>query len=247
MMFGGWGPAAALWADPLGLHSLTPWLAWTDLPRRLVPYHVVIPAGAMLDPAARHAVTRALQTGRRPGYMPISGPQYAAIVAGYSTVRIVAQGSLRWDILDRGALQTFRFDAAEGLALDAAASRGVLGQGRHGPALYIALDPAVPDARIALTTARQAPNPRPTLRDSGLQLSDLRILPCGVSVTAQGFAPGEVNWSAAPGAAYRAIIKAMPGSMISRVDLLTDPQGHLTLPLPTQPGLQVQVDLQTTC
>ncbi|MBC7735926.1 MAG: hypothetical protein H7245_01590 [Candidatus Saccharibacteria bacterium] len=247
VLFGGWGPTAAQWSDPLGLHSLAPWLAWTDLPRRLVPYHVVIPAGAMLDPAARNAVTRALQTGRQAEYIPISGPHYAAIVAGFSTARIVTQGALRWDILDRGALQTLRFDDAQDVTLDAAASRGVLGQGRHGTALYIALDPAVPEARIALTTTLQQPSPRPTLTDSGLQLSDLRNLPCGVSVTAEGFAPGQVDFSATPGAAFRATITAMPGGAITRLDLVADPQGRLTLPLPTRPGLRVLVDLQTTC
>ena len=251
VLFGGWGPTAALWSDPLGLHSLTPWLAWTDMPRRLVPYHVVVSAGAMLDPAARYAVTRALQVGRQPGYIPVSGTHYDAIIAGFSTVHIRPQGALRWDILDRGALQTFRFDAAEELMLDPEASRGVLGEGRHGTALYIALDPAEPRPRIALVPRPflqdSTATPRPTLIDSGLQLSDLRPLPCGVSVTAQGFAPGQVIWRASPGSVYQAIIQPMPVGEINRLDLVTDPQGRLTLPLPTRPGTPVQVDLQTKC
>ena len=251
VMFGGWGPTAALWADPLGLHSLSHWLSWTDLPRRLVPYHLVIPAGAMLDPAARYAVTLALQDGRQPGYIPISGSQYTAIIAGFSTVRIVPQGALQWDISDRGALQTFRFDAADGLMLDPTASRGVLGEARHGNALYIALDSAEPQPRIALaprpSPKSSAASPRPTLIDSGLRLSHLRTLPCGVSVTAQGFAPGQVNWRAVPGSVFQARIQTMPGGKMTSLDLVTDQQGLLTLPLPTQLGAPVQVELSAKC
>ncbi len=249
VLFGGWGPTAALWSDPLGLHSLTPWLSWTDMPRRLVPYHVVIPAGAVLDPAARYAVIRALQVGRQADYIPVSGPQYHAIIAGFSTVRIQPRGALRWEILDRGALQTFRFDAAEGLLLDTRSSRGVLGEGRHGTALYIALDPAEPQPLIALAPRHQgdAAAQRPVLIDSGLLLSDLRTLPCGISMTAQGFAPGEVIWRAFPGAVFQARVQPIPGGQVTRLDLTTDQQGRLTLPLPTRPGEPVQVDLQTKC
>jgi len=244
------GPATPQWADPSGLHSLGPWWAMTDTPRRLTPVHVVIPAGAMLDPAARYAAIRALQVGRGAGLIPVSSAQYQAIVSGFRAVRLRPGPANRWDILDRGGLQTFRVDDAEGLLVDLQQSRGVLGERRHGGALYIALDPAEPQPRIALAHAQDgaAANPaRPLLLHSGLDLSDLRMTPCGMSVMARGSAPGEAVWQAVPGTMFDVTLEPGAGGQTTRLALLAGIDGQVTLPLPTMPGVDVRANLRTGC
>ena len=244
------GPVTPKWADPSGLHSLGPWWEMTDTPRRLTPVHVVIPAGAMLNPAARYAAIRALQSGRGADLVAVSAAQYHAIVSGFQTVRLRPVAANRWDILDRGGLQTFRLDAAAGMQVDLPQSQGVLGQRRQGDALYVALDPAEPQPRIALARAQDgaAADPaRPVLLHSGLELSDLRTTPCGISVTARGTSPGEAVWQAVPGTMFDVTLQPEAGGPTSRLALLAGADGLVTLPLPTAPGVGVRADLRTGC
>jgi hypothetical protein len=84
-------------------------------------------------------------------------------------------------ILDRGELQTVRFDGAEAVMLDLASSSGVLGQARLGDALYVALDPAVENPVVALQPVgtEPAPTDHPYLIDSRWQIWDLKRTSCG--------------------------------------------------------------------
>ena len=75
-----------------------------------------------------------------------------------------------WAITQRGAVETVRFDDADKLAVDYAASTGVLGGNRHAGSLYVALDPSVARAVVTLKARPDDEMPvrcRPTGRTSG--------------------------------------------------------------------------------
>ncbi|MFP4239067.1 MAG: hypothetical protein ACLFRZ_07155 [Rhodosalinus sp.] len=230
------------WADPTGLHRLPEWLRRTGTPRRLLPYHLDVPARAVRDFAGQSAFTAALANARDGGFHPMRGLDYVRMVQGAVAAEVVPRGPRTWEVRNRGALATLRLDTPRDLALDTGASRGVLGLRRMDGALYIALDPAVERPLVALTETGGEPGP-PLLFESGLHLSALRrAAPCAVQVTARGLAPGEVVWRTRPGASAQATVE---GGATLR--LSADAAGLLAVPMPVEAGNAMRLDLEVEC
>ena len=169
----------------------------TDAPRRLKGMHLNYHMYAGTQPESLGAVRQLLAKVRAAHVAPVSAAQYAAIADAFYEVETTRLGQLKWRVANRGALQTVRFDEAAGLYVDMRQAHGVLGFTHHGKALYVALDEAVPEAIVALTSAKPEPRrqERPYLVDSRWQVSRLKVAPCGFEAEVHGYGPGEMAWA----------------------------------------------------
>ena len=174
----------------------------SNSPRRLKPYNLSYHAYAGEYPAVLRSVKDLLSAARLAPLAPISANRYAAIVDGFFRAHISRVGNSSWQISDRGALQTIRFDAADGREVDVPSSVGVIGQRREGSSLYVALDEKVEAAMVVIGPAASPPT-----ISRGLALEESRWLvrdvvrgECAVRLEAQGYGAGSFTWSgAAPG------------------------------------------------
>jgi hypothetical protein len=104
-------------------------------------------------------------------------------------------------------LQTVRFDDAEHLTVAFSESDGVVGQNRHGGSLYVALDPAMPDAVVVLKERKAEPASVPELVESRWQISHLVRRACGFSARAVGFGKGDMTWRGLREGRYRVVAR----------------------------------------
>jgi polysaccharide biosynthesis protein PelA len=194
------------WTGPhFGFMNLSHTLAATEYPRRLKPANIYYHMYSGERPSSLQAVKYHLEWARRVHVIPIPASQYAAIAEGFFSTKIMEVARDRWMILDRGELQTVRFDGAEAVMLDLASSSGVLGQARLGDALYVALDPAVENPVVALQPVgtEPAPTDHPYLIDSRWQIWDLKRTSCGFTFRASGFGLGDMSWHGLEQGPYR--------------------------------------------
>jgi hypothetical protein len=186
-------------APQVGFDGLAETYAWTEEPRRLAPIILNYRAHAGRDPALLRAVRALLSELQRQPLAPVSLASYAAMIDGFSTTEIVKIEPDAWRVARRGELQTVRFDAASGFAVDLARSVGVIGSARHGSSLYVALDPQVEGAVVALASVQDpsARMPRLSLSESRWRVGGLVPEPCGATMRAQGFGSGQFVWAGA--------------------------------------------------
>jgi hypothetical protein len=176
----------------------------TETPRRLKPFDLSYHAYAGEYPALLKSVRDQLSAARLATLTPVSANRYAAIVDGFLKARIDRIGDVTWRIRDRGALQTVRFDAADGREADLQSSVGVIGQKRDGSTLYVALDETIEPATVVLRPLAQSSTvPR------GLALVQSRWLvrhvvrdECAMRFEAQGYGDGSFTWSGAEAGRY---------------------------------------------
>jgi polysaccharide biosynthesis protein PelA len=183
----------------------------TESPRRLKPLNLYYHMYSGQKLAALNALTGNLDYVRNQKIAPVSASHYAAIGEGFYTTRLVRVGTSKWQVRDRGALQTIRFDNAAGKTVDFERSRGVLGQRHHQGSLYVSLDQSAAVPVVALAT------PSPKLASShgqSLRLVDARWRVwnwapdrAGATFTAQGFGDGEFAWMGAAGGTYEITAK----------------------------------------
>jgi hypothetical protein len=197
------------WSAPLfGFQALDQTLSRTEAPRRLKPFQLSYAAQSALDFGTRRAVERHLDAARDAEVIPVAAADYVRIAEGFSTYRAQPDGRNAWKVHDRGALQTVRFDNAQHLALDMAASQGVIGARRKADALYIALDPATAQPRIALAESGVPTGVLPGTRALALASSRLQILAvhhdsCAARATVAGLVGGDMTWVGEPGTTYK--------------------------------------------
>jgi hypothetical protein len=104
----------------------------------------------------------------------------------------------RWQVLNRGALQTVRFDRATLKAVDINNSKGILGQKYQNGSLYVALDSAVKTPVIQLSDRKGLGGyPRslkPYLIESNWKINDLKFIKNKLTFTARGFGKPDMIW-----------------------------------------------------
>jgi polysaccharide biosynthesis protein PelA len=208
----------------------------TELPRRLKGFNIYYHSFSATKPEGVAAVKVNLDKARAANIAPITASRYAEIAEGFFTARIVETGRTSWVIKNRGGLQTMRFDAAEGLSVDYAASVGIVGDNTHGGSLYVTLDPAVAEPVIAVrsgTSAKAASAKSvPRLIESRWTLSAVERAPCAVTAEAQGFGAGDMTWSGlTPGP--HIITASRRGAALATRRVLADTTGRLTVRLAT--------------
>ncbi len=224
---------------------LTETLERTETPRRVraanVYYHMY--SGERL--AALQAVLRNLAWARGHELVPIEASRYAAIGQGFHSARIHAVGPQAWEIRERGALDTLRFDAAGALGVDWQRSRGVLGQRRHQGSLYVALEEGFETPRVALAPRTSAAGAAPPLY---LEHARWRVFAVtrkggGLSARAAGYGRGEMTWRGTPGQAWQIEIDYPDGRM-RRLDVRADAHGRFSFVLDPEPARAVHFSIR---
>lgn len=238
------------WTGPYyGFFMLEETLRNTEQPRRLKPFNLYYHMYSGEKPAALAAVRHFLDLARRSAVAPIPASDYAAIADNFFDIRIERVGEAAWAVTGHADLETVRFDNAQALALDLAASEGVLGANRANGALYVTLDRARPRALVALAPRHVAeaaaatdPSRRPMLRDSRWRVTALEGDGCNTRMTASGFGPGEMTFETMPGRRYD--VTVMRGDeMLTGVSASADATGVLGLALAADAIEPVQVRL----
>jgi len=227
-----------LWSDRFfGYRALVETFERTASPRRLVPINLYYHIYSGEKEVSLKALHENIAYVRAAEIAPIFASEYAAIAEGFYETSIEHLGELRWRISSRGALQTLRFDPPlAGLKVDLEQSAGVLGSRYDMGVLYVALDPAVETAVVAL--AREATFTRPSLVDSRWPVSALWFDGDGFAFIAGGFGAGEMRWRVAPHARYRVTAGKSPSTEVA-----ADSDGLLALTLEPVDGRKVDVRL----
>lgn len=228
--------------DQTGLHLLRQTLEWTEKPRRLKPFHLNYSAKSALHFATMSAITQYLQLAGGGAYIPVSAKDYTAAVEGFETVSFERLGNRTWRVLDRGGLQTVRFDQAGDLALDMVESLGVLGAVRKSASLYVSLDPTAEAPVIALkdddnATGISVKPGHMALATSDRYLADLQRSPCEMSFNLPG--ASKLMFVTSPGAN----LSANFDGELSTIE--ADENGLASLAVPV--AGPVRVTLQPAC
>jgi hypothetical protein len=140
--------------DPAGLHARAAAVARSGKPWPSAPDMLVVRARDLLTEAGQSAVAQARALHASSNRAAMGMVQYAALLKGAVSTQIEPIGTHVWRVSNRGAMHSLRFDQSKGLQLDLTRSRGVLGSWLVGSALFVALDPAVKTAVVALSSER---------------------------------------------------------------------------------------------
>ncbi len=216
----------------------------TDAPRRLkganVYYHMY--SGQKAESLA--AVQSLLRKARTNQVIPITASHYAAVADSYFNVTVMRMDAKTWRILNRGALDTVRFDEPGPVTLDVTKSSGVLGMTTHAGALYVALDPAAAEPTVSLTSSIAPLTPAPSLVESRWQISNLDRQSCGFAANAAGFGQGDMTWRGLVPGRYTIAVTPASGAKAYATEAETDPTGELKLSLPVDAidGVKLTVD-----
>ena len=225
------------WTGPFdAFKMLSETLDNTELPRRLKGFNLYYHSYSAAKPEALAAVVSHLERARTTPVAPITASHYAAIAEGFFSTEITALGHGRWRIGRRGALNTIRLERSDDLEIDYALSSGVIGHSHHAGALYATLDPAVPDAVVAVTPAgpsrRNGSLARAYLAESRWVLSAVSRASCALAATAQGYGAGEMRWAGLPVGTY-VVTAARDGGVLASEPIATDAQGRLAFRIDT--------------
>jgi hypothetical protein len=212
----------------------------TEAPRRLKPFNLYYHMYSGEKAASLAALKHILDLARASPVIPVKASDYAAIADDFFPTEIAQVDALMWSIKARGAMNTFRFDDASGLDVDWLRSAGVMGTNRVNGALYMALDPAAGEATIALReggrdsgTDPEAANGLARLIESRWQVKAVAPLaPCGFTLTAEGYGPGDMIWQTSANRAYDLSIKRA-GAAIETRAVKADATGRLDVTVET--------------
>jgi hypothetical protein len=226
-----------------GFSALKETWANTDSPRRLKPLFLNYHFYAGEYPALLRSVKEQLSAASLASLTPVSANRYAAIVDGFFSARVDRVGDATWRISDRGALQTVRFDAAEGHEVDLQSSVGVIGQKRIGSALYVALDETIETATVALVPPGAASRGGLALLESRWLLRHVMKDECGLRFEAQGYGDGSFAWSGAPSGRYIIVVDRADHEIWRQTDEADD-AGRLkfVVPLSATDPVTVRID-----
>jgi hypothetical protein len=217
-----------------GFSDLKETIAGTGSPRRLKPFNLNYHAYSGEYPALLRSVNDQLSAANLAELTPVSANRYAAIVDGFLSARIDRIDNATWRISGRGALQTIRFDAAEGREVDFHSSVGVIGSKRVASTLYVALDEKIEPAVVALAlSASLAPRDSLALVESRWLVRDVAKDECDLRFEAQGYGDGAFIWSGAPTGRY-SIAVDQAGQGIWRGEAEADDAGRLKFVLPVK-------------
>lgn len=221
------------WTGPFdAFKQLTETLDNTERPRRLKGFNLYYHSFSATRPEGVDAVTTHLERARHESVTPITASRYAAIADGFYTTEITPVGLQRWRISNRDALGTVRFDRADTITIDYAASVGVVGHNRHLGSLYVALDHAVPEPIVAtMAAAASRPSLSPYLVQSRWIVSNIDRQTCRTTATMEGYGKGTFEWAGFPRGDY-AIVASRHGKTVHQSRAIADQAGNLSFEIP---------------
>lgn len=186
------------WTDRyFGYRYLQTTFNHTEIPIRIKPANIYYHMYSAEKIASLRALLDNLNYVAQQEIIPISAKHYAAIGDAFDQADLVSLGDNSWQIVNKGAMSTLRFDKASLKSVDWEKSKGVIGQRHHQGSLYVYLDKRVPDHIVAIkdeeccaSEPSKAKNPyiiSSRWRIWNFDQSDQRI-----SFIAQGFGSGEM-------------------------------------------------------
>ena len=225
-----------LWTDRFhGFRQLRETFRRTENPIRLRGMSVYYHTYSAERAASLDAVRSHLDWIRTQPVTPIRTSTYAAIADGFFSTKIDASGPRRWTVADRDGLNTVRFDDAETLAVDVAASAGVLGSSRHDGSLYVTLDADVAVATVSLRDRTGTETPRDLgraeLDGSRWLVRGLRRSACGLSFETSGFGNGDFVWTNVPSGNFDVTASRASAVLSSRQVTSADRRLAFSLPI----------------
>jgi len=233
------------WQGPyFGFRNLEHTVRNTEQPRRLKGFNIYYHVYSAERAASLEAVKAMLALARSMQIAPITTSRYAEIADSFFSTTIRRVGDGVWEIGERGAMNTVRFDDADGLDIDYDESRGVLGGNRHNGSLYVALDGAVSTARLAIKP-RGEPGKQDhiALVQARWTIRDLRAPSmCQASYQAEGFGDGEFSWQVEPREIYNVAVTRR-GASLWNGSAKADQAGRLDISFPNQGAEPVTVAL----
>lgn len=240
------------WTHPyFGFRSLLNTLRKTETPFRIKPFHLYYHISAGEQQASLNAVLDSLNLAKVTPLTPITTSHYAMIGKGFFSTRFIPVGQRQWKILNRGALQTIRFDKSALETVDFERSRGILGHQHYQGSLYVALDEAVQEPVLALQPLdRTDISPlasRPYLVSSRWRIWDFQYDKQGrFSFVATGFGDGDMEWRTPRSGAYEIVAYGDGGTVLTTTHGKADAGGRLQLKLQTTAIDPIRITVQTT-
>jgi polysaccharide biosynthesis protein PelA len=189
----------SLWSDKFfGFKYLINTVNNTETPIRVSPFNIYYHSYSAEKKESLQSLIKNFDFALSRSIIPIFTSEYAAIANGYYTTEIVPVGIDAWQINNRGALETIRFDDAVIKMVDFEASKGVIGQKHYQGSLYVSLNPDVKSPIIKLknmdSITKNPPSALPYLIDSRWSIRDWKMLRNGISLKVQGFGKGVVRF-----------------------------------------------------
>jgi len=202
-----------------GFRNLTETLARTEAPIRVKPINIYYHFYSAEREDGLNALRHNIDYARSQEIAPLTTSAFAAMVDGFNAARIVKLGERRWRIEDRDGIETVRFDHASQLAVDFAASRGVIGQRHFQGSLYVALDRAVEQPEVALRdhdrVDRDPDAAVPYLVHGRWRVSNFALDNNAWRFRAEGFGDAEFLWKVPAPGRYAILAESDAGRAVS--------------------------------
>ncbi|MFH2130785.1 MAG: hypothetical protein ABIK68_10465 [bacterium] len=188
-----------LWSGRFhGFRYLKDTLDNTEHPIRIKPFNIYYHVFSGERRASLNAVISNLDYALTREIIPIRTSRYSAIAEGFYSARFRQTGSGKWQIENRGKLQTIRFDEAAQLAVDFKASTGVIGQRYYQGSLYVYLDESVVTPELVLMQSKDVSagtrRSAPFLIQSRWRIWQVAAEGNRFSFQTEGFGQAEMIW-----------------------------------------------------
>jgi polysaccharide biosynthesis protein PelA len=223
------------WTGPFGGQMmLEHTLKNTESPRRLKGFNLYYHMYSGEKQASLRAIRHFLNMARQAEVIPIEASHYAAMADDFFGVEMEQVDLFAWSISRRGAVQTMRLDEAAKLAVDFAASIGVVGETRNGDTIYATLDPKVERVVLALKArpeadvADETTGPIATLVSSRWRLENMVASDCKQSFRVFGYGPSDMRWQTDKSRGFRVSL-TRDGATLAEEIRWSDATGRLDL------------------
>jgi hypothetical protein len=190
-----------LWKERFYAFEMLP-QTWsnTETPLRLKPMNLYYHMYSGEKAASLNALLKNLDALRKEEFISVFASEYSQMAQGFFQMEISLEKEGIWSIEKRGDLQTIRFDFASDKSIDFQKSKGVLGFIHLHGSLYVSLDPAEKEVKIALSEkSGEKGDDTPYLIDSSWKIWDLKRTETGFSFSTEGWGVGKMRWKVKPG------------------------------------------------
>lgn len=228
-----------LWTNRFfGFRYLRRTIENTESPIRVKPFNIYYHMYSGEKQASLSAVINNYEYARTQEITPIPTSQFARIAQGFYSTQLQEISDNKWKILNRGALQTIRFDRAAFKTVDLDNSKGVVGMRHYQGSLYVYLDDFIKEPVVALMENFSydvpAANKLPYLLNSRWTVSHLLYKNKKLAFIAAGYGKGEMHWQMPSAGKYKIDVKDSEGKVLETLTASTDKERQLSFIIMTQ-------------
>ena len=198
----------------------------TNVPIRVKPIDLYFHCYSGERIGSLGALKTNLDAFRKMALCCVKTSHYAKMAQGFYTTVFEKLGEEKWKVLDRGELQTIRFDDASDKIIDWDNSVAVIGQCHFQGSLYVALEPTQHEAIIALNQSKNVVatpqvGPKPYLLESRSPVWNLKTDGDQFSLETEGFGPLEMGFVVPDDGTYEVLLDEEKMEVSSKNHLLT--------------------------